>query len=74
MAPTQAPPQFYGPHCEKEVDVRELYVTTSKNLIIVSKIQVDQDLATLALNLALDSSTHIRLKNEASCNSCKETK
>jgi hypothetical protein len=38
MAPTQAPPQFYGPHCEKEVDVKELFVMTFKNLLIVSKI------------------------------------
>jgi hypothetical protein len=40
----------------------------------VLEIQVGQDLPPLALDLALNSSTHITINNELSCNSCKDTK
>jgi hypothetical protein len=46
----------------------------SKNLLILLEIQVGQDLAPLALNLALDSSTHITIKNEVFSIFCKDTK
>jgi hypothetical protein len=51
-----------------------LSVKMSKILLIVLEIQIGQDLAPLVLDLALDSSTHITIKNEVSYNSCKETK
>jgi hypothetical protein len=46
----------------------------SKKLLIVLEIQVGQDLAPLALNSTLDSSTNIGIKNEVSNNSYKQTK
>jgi hypothetical protein len=45
-----------------------------KNLLIMLEIKVGQDLAPLALDLALDLSTHIKIKNEVSYISCKETR
>jgi len=45
-----------------------------KNLLIVLEIQVGQDFALLALDLVINSSTHIIIKNEVFRNFFKDTK
>jgi hypothetical protein len=46
----------------------------SKKLLIVLEIHGGQELTLLGLNLTLDSSMNIRVKNEIPYNSYKETK
>jgi len=72
---TQTPLQFLwstlwkGGRC-----LGRLFVRISKNVLIVLERQVRQDLAPLALDLTLNSSTCIIIKNEIFCNFYKNTK